>query len=441
MPTVQRPDDFSPKIIKDVAHRASYTCCNPHCRRRTLAPSPANSAKMTHIGVAAHITAASPNGPRYDSSLTPQQRSAIENAIYLCIRCATLIDKNNGEDYPVDVLKAWKLLHEHWLSLQMHLDSAGAASPLSFVTQQENISVEQISSILKTYNDQVIISDDQGTVVRGISTGLRDLNSITGGLQPGNLILFAGWQKSYPDVLALNIAFEAAAEGIATGLITLSMTRDQVIEQFVSFITDIDLLAVRSQRDQDCPEYIENAVAWAKETPLYIVDNLDGTLDNLEASINSLIVHQKISLLLIDGIHFFNVSNEQFGLMSLLLRRVARTNRIPIIMTIHFPRLRVIPAEPETLTLSMYSTEAGVRSLENNCDVICCVHRPQLIDPETDKFGLAYVFVSQRFGAEGIVIQFFDTRVFRFKDLGLWIDKSEVENESETTDTPVNEHQ
>jgi hypothetical protein len=60
-----------------------------------------------NIGVAAHITAASPGGPRYDLHLTPVERAGHENGIWLCQNCAKLID-NDVRAYPATVLKAWK---------------------------------------------------------------------------------------------------------------------------------------------------------------------------------------------------------------------------------------------------------------------------------------------------------------------------------------------
>jgi len=62
--------------------------------------------------VAAHITAASEGGPRYNSELTSSERKSIDNGIWLCQNCATLIDVD-PEEHPVHVLKAWKVCAEH----------------------------------------------------------------------------------------------------------------------------------------------------------------------------------------------------------------------------------------------------------------------------------------------------------------------------------------
>lgn len=68
-----------------------------------------------YIGKVAHITGAAENGPRYDPSLTPEQRRSIENGIYLCSNCADMIDKNEGLDYPPELLRKWKKDHEKWV--------------------------------------------------------------------------------------------------------------------------------------------------------------------------------------------------------------------------------------------------------------------------------------------------------------------------------------
>jgi hypothetical protein len=62
-------------------------------------------------GVAAHIRAAAKGGPRYDPSMSPEQRKSIANGIWLCESCAKLIDTDTGR-YSVDVLERWKSIAE-----------------------------------------------------------------------------------------------------------------------------------------------------------------------------------------------------------------------------------------------------------------------------------------------------------------------------------------
>jgi hypothetical protein len=66
-----------------------------------------NPNKSINVGVAAHITAASLGGPRYNSALTSQERESIENGIWLCQKCAKLVD-NDEKRYSVEILFDWK---------------------------------------------------------------------------------------------------------------------------------------------------------------------------------------------------------------------------------------------------------------------------------------------------------------------------------------------
>ena len=98
-------DDFTQQTKDYLAKRVAFKCSNPYCRRITCGPS--GNIKVSTIGQAAHITAASPGGPRYDSSLTKEQRVSLENGIWLCNDCAKLIDSNPTK-YTVSLLKRWK---------------------------------------------------------------------------------------------------------------------------------------------------------------------------------------------------------------------------------------------------------------------------------------------------------------------------------------------
>ncbi len=81
-------------------------CSNPSCRKPTCGPRE-DPAKSINVGVAAHITAASPGGFRYDPSLTDVERSSIGNGLWLCQNCAKLIDSDEAR-YSVSSLRIWK---------------------------------------------------------------------------------------------------------------------------------------------------------------------------------------------------------------------------------------------------------------------------------------------------------------------------------------------
>lgn len=103
-------DDFSAGIKDALAKRVNLCCSNPGCRKPTSGPH-SDSNRSLNIGVAAHITAAAPGGPRFDVLLTAQERASAENGIWLCQSCGKLVD-NDAASFSIQLLRKWKELAE-----------------------------------------------------------------------------------------------------------------------------------------------------------------------------------------------------------------------------------------------------------------------------------------------------------------------------------------
>ena len=99
-------DDFSAKTKDTLAKRVGFICSNPECKMLTIGPN-SDGKNSVSIGVAAHISAASEGGPRYDFNLTSEERQDISNGIWLCQTCSRLIDRDINK-YPVEILQQWK---------------------------------------------------------------------------------------------------------------------------------------------------------------------------------------------------------------------------------------------------------------------------------------------------------------------------------------------
>ncbi len=99
-------DDFPQKIKDLLGNRVGWRCSNPDCRKPTRGANE-DPQDITNIGVAAHIYAASSGGPRYDSTMSPEERKSAENGIWLCQSCSKLID-DDVIRYTVDLLRIWK---------------------------------------------------------------------------------------------------------------------------------------------------------------------------------------------------------------------------------------------------------------------------------------------------------------------------------------------
>ncbi|HEV2256933.1 MAG TPA: hypothetical protein VGS06_27695, partial [Streptosporangiaceae bacterium] len=84
-------DEFPSAVKTVLTQRTAGRCSNPDCGAVTSGPG-LDPASVVNVGVAAHITAASRGGPRYDPALTPAERIAALNGIWLCHTCGKLVD-------------------------------------------------------------------------------------------------------------------------------------------------------------------------------------------------------------------------------------------------------------------------------------------------------------------------------------------------------------
>jgi len=67
-----------------------------------------DSRKIINVGVAAHISAAAPGGPRYNALISRGERQGIRNGIWLCQICAKLVDTDLAK-YTLECLMTWKV--------------------------------------------------------------------------------------------------------------------------------------------------------------------------------------------------------------------------------------------------------------------------------------------------------------------------------------------
>lgn len=100
--------DFTASTIRVLREEVANRCSKPDCRVICIAKGDEIKGNINIIGQAAHICAASPGGPRYDSDMGDEDRSHINNGIWLCSNHATEIDKNASK-YPVELLHEWKI--------------------------------------------------------------------------------------------------------------------------------------------------------------------------------------------------------------------------------------------------------------------------------------------------------------------------------------------
>src|SRR3954447_21951081 len=107
MPRKTNRDEFTAATKQTLAQRVGNCCSLPTCRATTSGPQ-LDPDGAVNVGRAAHITAASNKGPRYDKALTSAQRKHASNGIWVCAICADIIDKDLTR-FTVEELRVFKI--------------------------------------------------------------------------------------------------------------------------------------------------------------------------------------------------------------------------------------------------------------------------------------------------------------------------------------------
>lgn len=155
-------DNFTKAVIEKLRTRVAHRCSNPKCRVPTIGPA-TDSDKATSIGIAAHITAASSGGPRYDATLTEKTRKSMANGIWLCSNCSIAIDKDVNH-YSVELLNKWKEEAETLARQEMGKRLPG-----------KNDAIDTLTTAL-TGKSNILIADSISNIHRASSTVLENLD-------------------------------------------------------------------------------------------------------------------------------------------------------------------------------------------------------------------------------------------------------------------------
>jgi hypothetical protein len=153
-------DDFTEVVKKTIAARVNYRCSRPDCAAPTSGPH-VDPTKSLNIGVAAHITAASPGGPRYNPILTSDERKSANNAIWLCQNCGKLIDNDESRFTEVQI-RQWKQRTEAEALIRIG-KTAAQADP-----EQSDWSVEELIILIASAgNGEIFIhsTDETGSFI------------------------------------------------------------------------------------------------------------------------------------------------------------------------------------------------------------------------------------------------------------------------------------
>src|SRR3954447_8836392 len=199
----------------------------------------------------------------------------------------------------------------------------------------------EIRVILNEELQKMQLLSQQGTSLTGTPSGFKDLDEITGGFQPGNLIIIAARPSMGKSALVTNMAENAAIDhDKAVALFSLEMSETELAQRFVASQGRIfgDKLRKGRVPDSEWPRILEASQKLAK-APLYVDDSSDIGILDIRAKARRL--HSQtpegLGLIIIDYLQLLRPEAgtdnrvEQVGQMSRGLKILARELSVPVI--------------------------------------------------------------------------------------------------------------
>ena len=132
--------DFTASTRTTIAERSGYKCASPTCLAVTVGPAKRDAESSTRVGMAAHINAASPNGPRYLSTQTESERRSAENGLWACETCGKQIDSDES-GHTTEELKEWKATAERKAQAEFGLANSAVLFSLRYQDQTTYINL------------------------------------------------------------------------------------------------------------------------------------------------------------------------------------------------------------------------------------------------------------------------------------------------------------
>ena len=267
---------------------------------------------------------------------------------------------------------------------------------------------------------------DQRGAITGIPTGFRDLDRLTSGLHPGNMIVIAGRPSMGKTALAMNIAETAAIDQqIPVAVFSLEMSSEELVKRLLCSRAKVNLRAVRdgflSERDF---HPLTAAASLLMKAPLYIDDSAGLAISQIRARARRMKLQYGIRLLVIDYLQLVRAPSRRADLnrqveisdISAGIKALAKELQVPIIV---LSQLNRQPEQRGGKPKLSDLRESG--SIEQDADVVGLLVRPELYAEDEDekvaeKGKATLIIAKQRNGPTGDVPLTFRHEHTRFED-------------------------
>lgn len=149
----------------------------------------------------------------------------------------------------------------------------GSAAFDAILEGAESSSLTQIGSAARNAVQRAQEAVENGGRVSGLTTGLADLDRLTGGFNPGELIVLAARPGMGKTALAIAIAYQVAKQGVPVGFFSLEMPSEQIARRLLCVMTGVPLGKIKhGDLDKRELESLNSAAAAMGRLPLYIND-------------------------------------------------------------------------------------------------------------------------------------------------------------------------
>ena len=300
-----------------------------------------------------------------------------------------------------------------------HLLDASERAIFDITQRKFNTASTKLNEILKETFSRIENLHDRQSRLTGLSAGFYDLDDITCGLQPSELIIVAARPSMGKTSLVLNVVEHVGVvEKKPVVIFSLEMSAQQVAQNMLCSHARIDAHKLRMGfLDDKQWSDLSYGLGSLSEAPIFIDDTPGLTVLEMRAKARRLKAQYDIQLVAVDYLQLMESSREEnrqqeISVISRRLKSLARELKIPVIAVSQLNR-SVESREGHRPRMSDLR-ESG--SIEQDADVIVLLHRDNYYDPDKDNTA-ELIIAKQRNGPTGVVKLTFLSHFMRFESL------------------------
>ncbi len=232
----------------------------------------------------------------------------------------------------------------------------------------------------------------RGTHITGLSSGFADLDEITSGLHPGELIIVAGRPGMGKTAFALNLARNVAMnkeKGAAVLVFSMEMSNEQLLLRLLCAEGRINSHALRSGRMQQHEmHFLINAASnlYASPHSIYIDDSSELDIQTMRAKTRRMVKEKKIGLVVVDYLQMMSASEsaenrqQEITRISRGLKTLSKELNIPVLVCSQLNRAVEGRATGKTEAKPKISDLRESGSIEQDADVVMLLYRKSYYD-------------------------------------------------------------